>query len=114
MPPSTTEFKPRQWSPEEMERIRAQVTAGKVTDPRYPDMRTLTEADRRKTVRDTSNCSHTTGTMFEVENDHGVWGIIICIDCGGIQMGPECPHVHCTWHEDGQVLICDNCGVDGT
>lgn len=60
-----------------------------------------------------SECKHTTSSMFEVSNKHGVWGVLICDDCGR-QSGRECPHVHLTWHEDGQVLICDNCGVDGT
>jgi len=107
-------YKARDWSPEQREKIRAQATAGTVTDHRYPDMRILTEADRRQTCIDFSDCQHTSGMMFEVENEHGVWGVILCTDCGGVQMGPECPHVKCTWHEDGKVLICDNCGIDGT
>lgn len=58
-------------------------------------------------------CKHTTGTIFEVENEHGVWGVEICNDCG-IQVTRECPHISNTWHADGALLICDNCGVDGT
>lgn len=61
-------------------------------------------------------CKHSCGTLFEVHNAHGTWGIIICAedDCGGIQSGPQCPHVSNTWNADGTALTCDNCGIDGT
>jgi hypothetical protein len=58
-------------------------------------------------------CSHTQRFLIEVPTKHGVWGMEICASCGE-QVGKECPHVHLTWHNDGQLLICDNCGVDGT
>lgn len=60
------------------------------------------------------SCSHTTRTLVEVENEYGVWGVEICNNCGHLVEGPQCPHVSNTWHADGQVLLCDNCGIDGT
>lgn len=63
--------------------------------------------------KDQEDCKHTTSTMFEVSNQYGVWGVLICDECGR-QSGRECPHVRSTWHLDGTILICDNCGVDGT
>lgn len=63
--------------------------------------------------KDQEDCPHTTSTMFEVSNKHGVWGVLVCDDCGR-QNGRECPHVRCSWHLDGTILVCDNCGIDGT
>lgn len=105
----TETYKSREWTPGELEHIRRTSQQFHSMEPRE-----LPVKWREFTVRDTSECPHTTGTMFEVHNAHGYWGIIICNDCGGIQGGPECPHVHCTWHFEDTVLICDNCGIDGT
>lgn len=58
-------------------------------------------------------CEHVHRTLIEVATAHGVWGMEICASCGE-QVAKECPHIRLTWHDDGQVLICDNCGVDGT
>jgi hypothetical protein len=58
-------------------------------------------------------CPHTTCTIVEVEGPHGIWGVEICNDCGTLT-ARECPHVCMIWHEEGQALICSNCGVDGT
>lgn len=60
-----------------------------------------------------SRCSHTQRAMFEVENDHGIWGVEICVECG-TQVAKECPHVQSEWNEAGTALICTNCGIDGT
>lgn len=68
---------------------------------------------RELTKRDLSKCPHTSGTIVEVENKHGYWGVEICNDCGEATL-KECPHAHCSWHLDGKVLVCDNCGVDCT
>lgn len=58
-------------------------------------------------------CNHTVCSIFEVENEHGVWGVEICNNCGA-QTAKECPHVQLEWREDGTALICTNCGHDGT
>lgn len=62
---------------------------------------------------DPEACSHTTCTMTEIETAFGAWGVEICNFCG-TQTARQCPHYHNTWHLDGQVLICDLCGADGT
>lgn len=58
-------------------------------------------------------CSHTSRSFIEVENEHGVWGVEICSNCGQ-QVARECPHVESVWNADGTALICTNCGNDGT
>lgn len=68
---------------------------------------------RQRTLFDFSACSHTAMHMVEIPTPYGKWGMMICVNCGA-QVRKECLHVHCTWHVDGKVLICDNCGVDGT
>lgn len=68
---------------------------------------------RKWTLIDLSYCQHTTSSMFEVENEHGVWGVLICNNCGTL-VQRECPHVSNSWNEEGTVLTCDNCGIDGT
>lgn len=103
-------YEPRTWTPSELETIKRQTHVHALAE----EGQTFTSDWRQFTVRSTADCPHTSGTMIEVENEHGVWGVIICNDCGRLQSGPECPHVLCTWHEEGKVLICDNCGVDGT
>lgn len=69
---------------------------------------------RIEICHDFTHCPHTSGVFIEVENDHGVWGVIVCVNCGQLQGGPECPHESSTWNEDGSLLTCDNCGIDGT
>lgn len=74
----------------------------------------LLPADWRKgTLIDLSHCQHTVCSFFEVENEHGIWGMEICNNCG-TQVRRECPHVSNTWNPEGTVLTCDNCGIDGT
>lgn len=69
---------------------------------------------REWTVIDVAkNCPHTTCSVFEVENEHGIWGVEICTNCGTL-VQRECPHVSNSWNEEGTVLTCDNCGIDGT
>jgi hypothetical protein len=48
-----------------------------------------------------------------VEGKHGVWGVEICNDCG-TQTVRECAHISMRWRADDSLLICDNCGIDGT
>jgi hypothetical protein len=60
-----------------------------------------------------TNCRHTSCTLVEVENERGRWGVEICNDCGH-QVARECPHEKSEWFADGQVLLCLNCGSDGT
>lgn len=60
-----------------------------------------------------NECAHTQRYLIEVPTKHGVWGMEICTECGK-QVARQCPHVRLTWHEDGTVLLCDNCGIDGT
>lgn len=102
-------YTPREWSPAQKLLIHDQIRIHRRVDEgsQVGDWRKLT-------VLDTSDCSHTSGTMFEVENAHGIWAVVICNDCGQFQSPPQCAHVQNTWHEDGKVLICDNCGSDGT
>ena len=69
---------------------------------------------RERTLLTFSDCTHVQRQLVEVENEHGVWGLEICVNCGQPVLGPQCPHVHSTWNEEGTVLTCDNCGIDGT
>lgn len=75
------------------------------------DWRSWLEPYFRRTLR---TCPHTQRQLVEVENEHGRWGMEICVNCGVVAAGPECPHVSLTWHADDTALICDNCGHDGT
>lgn len=101
------EFKPRDWSVGDLVKI---ADHGKmVRDETQRNWRARLAA----MLTPQSGCTHTTGTMVEVENDHGVWGVIVCNGCGA-QTARECPHEKCTWHADDTVLVCDNCGYDGT
>jgi hypothetical protein len=68
---------------------------------------------RERTVIDFTDCPHTSGTMVEVVNEYGIWGVIICNRCGR-QSDRECPHTTCEWNDEGTLLRCLNCGVDGT
>lgn len=68
---------------------------------------------RERTVIDFTGCPHTTCSLIEVENDNGVWGMEICVKCG-VQVRRECPHTINDWNDDGTLLRCRNCGVDGT
>lgn len=113
MPPSRTReggghFQPRQWPASKMQEFREHL--------RYADARgdAFTQKDRERTVAAFIGCEHTTRTLVEVENQHGIWGCEICQDCGRQVAGPECPHVHNTWHFDGRILVCDNCAMDVT
>lgn len=73
----------------------------------------VTEAWRRETLFNFKGCTHTVETIVEIENEHGKWGMAICVRCANVNL-IECPHVDMEWHLDGQLLICRNCGIDGT
>lgn len=97
------EFVSRELTDAQRAKVKAQLELHDATPPGW----------RERTLFDLSGCAHTSERLIEVENEHGVWGMMICVDCGA-QTAKECPHVHLTWHEEGNVLICDNCGADGT
>jgi hypothetical protein len=101
-----------------MPRDRDAFTARELTDAQLESIAKQAQVPpaefrREATLFDFSDCPHTLQRMVEVENDHGVWGMMICTNCG-TQVAMECPHVHCTWYEGGKVLVCSNCGIDGT
>lgn len=109
MPHDREKFTPRILSGAEeiaLESHHIRVTVLDESNVLPADWRTWTEYDL-------SECPHTTQTMVEVENAHGIWGVMICNDCGQ-QVARECAHVRCDWHVGGKVLRCGNCGVDAT
>lgn len=68
---------------------------------------------RRGMLFSFTECRHTACTIVEVENARGKWGVEICNDCGQ-QVAHLCAHEKSEWMADGQVLLCLNCGSDGT
>lgn len=102
-------FSTRSWGDRMIHRFKEQVE-------RFGKGQPITESDRKRTMPEgeLGPCQHTHRNMFEVENAHGIWGVEICVDCGQLVNGPECPHVHCSWHLEGAILVCDNCGTDCT
>lgn len=68
---------------------------------------------RSWTLHDLSRCQHTAMVQLSVENAHGAWEVEVCVNCGE-QVSKHCAHVHSTWNDEGTVLTCDNCGIDGT
>lgn len=101
MPHERDQFKPRELTKPQLELIAKQPHAQTV--PGW----------REQTMFDFSECPHTQEHLIEVDGPHGVWGMMVCVNCG-TQTQKECPHVHCEWYEDGKVLVCSNCGIDGT
>lgn len=59
------------------------------------------------------DCPHTVSTHVVVENPHGAWEVIVCVNCGEAHEA-HCQHRSSTWNAAGTVLTCDNCGIDGT
>lgn len=70
-------------------------------------------AFREWTRFDFSKCRHVEERIVEIENEHGKWGMAICIRCAHVNT-VECPHVKNEWRLDGKILVCENCGADGT
>lgn len=101
------EFKARDWPPSKLDEFREQVE-------RFGNGEPMTSADRERTTAAFIGCKHVQRTLVEVENEHGIWGSEICVECGRQVEGPQCPHVHNSWHLDGKILVCDNCGTDVT
>lgn len=72
---------------------------------------------------DFSGCRHSTCSLIEVDAftydaNHqpvrvGKWGLEICQRCG-VLVQKECAHEFMDWLFDGKLLVCRNCGVDGT
>jgi hypothetical protein len=58
-----------------------------------------------------ANCPHTTGTLVELESG---WSVILCERCGEPQSRKQCRHGRSEWQLDGLLLVCPNCGIDGT
>lgn len=81
----------------------------------YPEDRPKREA----ICFDFSDCAHTAETIIEVKasgsdgSTLGAWGVALCARCG-TQTAKECAHTICVWNEDGTLLTCRNCGIDGT
>lgn len=117
-PTSTEQYKPREDLIARPTAIRAHAErvkrlSGVWEDGRQIIRHALPHDWRMWTLIDLSKCPHTVCSFFEVENDHGIWGMEICNNCG-TQVRKECPHVSNTWNPEGTVLTCDNCGIDGT
>lgn len=68
---------------------------------------------REITLFDFSSCRHTVCSILNVRTDNGSWDIEVCNTCG-TQVGKHCAHEKMEWFADGHVLICRNCGIDGT
>lgn len=62
---------------------------------------------------DFASCPHVTCRLVEIETELGTWGVEICERCGQ-QVQRECAHGKSVWLADGTVLLCLNCGSDGT
>lgn len=56
------------------------------------------------------DCPHTVQTLVELESG---WSVMLCERCGNTD-ARECRHGSSEWQLDGQLLICPNCGIDGT
>lgn len=55
---------------------------------------------------------HWSASIVYVESTLGVIQVEQCSECP--LMFVRCDHKHNTWNEEGTVLTCDLCGVDGT
>lgn len=62
---------------------------------------------------DAHQCSHPEQVIIDVPNPHGVWAVQVCTGCGE-QTKKVCHHVRSDWNKAGTVLLCGNCGIDGT
>lgn len=62
---------------------------------------------------DFTDCPHTSMSYHEIETDLGTWIVEICLRCGQ-QVSRGCTCGKSVWMADGQVLLCLNCGSDGT
>lgn len=118
----TTPLKPRGRIPFDLagdafqEALRAHLATAPAVPTEGPQrgyQQPVSEAWRRETLFKFDHCTHTAETLVEIENEHGKWGMAICTRCAHVNV-VECPHVKMEWHLDGQVLICANCGIDGT
>lgn len=106
------DYAEREFSVPELHVIRAHVAACH-EEAMTEENRSFLSRHLATFIKQEEQCPHITSSMFEVANKHGVWGVLICDDCGK-QSGRECAHARSSWHLDGTVLICDNCGIDGT
>ena len=109
MPRERDKFKPRQWSAEDIEAMRLHL--------QETNREAMREDVRRAMVGNLPTlrkaCLHIQRVLVEVETDYGVWGMEICTDCGD-QVAKECAHGRSDWQLDDQLLVCGNCGYDGT
>lgn len=110
---ASSEAPPSKYKPRENDGVRQRALAAHIERLRKTKGYFTTTVRREDTVREFLDCPHTEGRVFEVENAHGEWAVVICVNCGQ-QIHKECPHVSSTWNEAGTLLTCDNCGIDGT
>lgn len=107
VPHDRDRFLPRPIGPEREAVLRAH-------QEKYEGVMTYLPPNWREEIKlDFSQCPHTTSTFIEIEGPHGIWGVFVCDNCG-VQHARECAHVRCDWMFDGKLLVCANCGVDGT
>ncbi len=56
-------------------------------------------------------CGYGSATIQYVSNELGTVMLEICDEC--FHVAAFCEHEKNSWNDDGTVLICDLCGVDG-
>ena len=78
-----------------------------------PDGAPVTSAWRERVQFHFLHCTHEHCSVVRVESEYGAWDLEVCVRCGQ-QVTRQCPHLKNEWRLDGKVLVCLNCGVDGT
>lgn len=68
------------------------------------------DADRAWSKFDLGDCDHRRSSGVEVAG----WALDVCVRCGAVVGKVECLHPATQWNEDGTMLRCATCGVDGT
>lgn len=64
---------------------------------------------REWTLFDLSDCPHPVRAVTQA----GGWDVETCDRCGE-QVSKHCRHERSLWSDGGKILVCVNCGVDGT
>ena len=80
-------------------------------DLKFPEgeVNEMPEVQRHRTEFHFRKCPHTQASIVHV----GGWDVEICTRCGA-EVGKHCRHEKMEWLVDGRILICVNCGIDGT
>lgn len=84
----------------------------------------VSEQWRDQATFDFSGCNHTARYYYELDAVRfdpntgeqsvvGIWAVEICQECG-TQVAHVCAHKINDWKFDGKLLVCRNCGSDGT